>query len=274
MGLRVVVAPLCGFCAVCLCFYRVVLSWEDTHTPGGSYGSQRGLCDPPTFWRFCTQKTANASLRWCFRVFGWDESLVIEKASRNGAWMPRLCNTQAKATPHAYRARRTIPLFTQLYVARAHTLKWCVCACHHYGLVPSLRLPVLSPYVSLSRCACACCVLLLLRRTHTPVCAASRRGSAIPPPTTVCAHTGFPVCGVSVRVCVWLASNLFDNTPLATTTTPLLESTPVHDNLVIVCVGVCAAPAVLRWTICRTCRTCFVCAAVFDVCSRNSVESK
>lgn len=78
----------------------------------------------------------------------------IEKASRNGAWMPRLCYTQAKATTHAYRARRTIPLFTQLYVVIHFP-----CVYYHYGTIPSLLLLV-SLFL---RCACACCVLL--RRT-------------------------------------------------------------------------------------------------------------
>lgn len=126
--------------------------------------------------------------------------------------MPRLCNTQAKATPHAYRARRTIPLFTQLYVARAHTLKWCVCACHHYGLVPSLRLPVLSPYVSLSRCACACCVLLLLRRTHTHLCVlcAALRECHTAAHHSVCPHgisRVWCVCAC-VYACGWLQTCL------------------------------------------------------------------
>ena len=195
---------------MCLCFYRVVLSWEDTHTPGGFYGSQRELCDPPTFWRFCTQKTANASLRWCFRVFGWDESLVIEKASRNGAWMPRLCNTQAKATPHAYRARRTIPLFTQLYVARAHTLKWCVCTCHHYGLVPSLRLPVLSPYVSLSHGVPARAVYFCCCAAHTHLCVL-RRAAGVPyrrPPQCVPTRDFPCVVCLCVYACGWLQTCL------------------------------------------------------------------
>lgn len=87
--------------------------------------------------------------------------LKLQKASRNGAWMLRLCNTQAKATPQAHRARRTIPTFTQLYVVRAF-----ICSHYHCGFVPSLSTLL---YKS---CACACCVLLQ-RPSHTSVCVRS-----------------------------------------------------------------------------------------------------
>lgn len=125
---------------------------------------------------------------------------LIEKASRNGAWMPRLCYTQAKATPHAYRARRTIPLFTQLYAAspsiyasmRKHACVY-LCVCCHYGLVPSLFTACIPVSSVFSLCLRVLCTSPLLPNTK-------QWGSATPPATF--RHKTL-VC-LCVRRCVWL----------------------------------------------------------------------
>lgn len=88
----------------------------------------------------------------------------------------------------------------------ASSKRRCVCACHHHVLVSSLTACI----PCLLRCACACCVPLLVR----PVSPGPAGGGCHTITTYNITHT-LHRCVRACCVRVYVASNLFENTPLA-----------------------------------------------------------
>lgn len=88
----------------------------------------------------------------------------------------------------------------------ASSKRRCVCACHHHVLVSSLTACI----PCLLRRACACCVPLLVR----PV-SPGPAGGGCHTPTTYNITRTLHRCVRACCVRVYVASNLFENTPLA-----------------------------------------------------------
>lgn len=158
----------------------------------------------------------------------------------------RVCaNTQAKATPQAHRARRTIPLFTQLYVA----------ACTQRAHVPPLRT---SPQSFLTACTPVSCAVPA-RVVYFCVCRLRACRVGVPPTPSVFTHTPLSydacVCGAAAS-CV--ASNLFDITPLAHQTAARTHPKGVH------CQSAALGFPYVPNMFCVCCRS-------FTCCSGNSV---